>query len=204
MTIRYWCSRRAEPDPGPQRGQRPIDGVVGGQQSVRVADAQQPRDGTTRYQHPPDPCARAVDRDSMQRQEPLRAKELQIAEIDDHSAAMPRLHDIFGEGARVRPVDVAIGADNGYRRHRPPSIEFCSVTPAEWSRSIGSHFGSIRFVEPGWIPVRSTRVAANLLRVFCGGSLQPAPVQRPLCASGATAPTMIQERNVAPVGPEGR
>jgi hypothetical protein len=75
------------------------------------------------------------------------------------------------------------------------------VSPADWSRSIGSHVGSIRFVEPGWIPVRSTRVAANLLTVFCGGALQPAPVQRPLCASGATAPTMIQKRNVAPVGP---
>ena len=137
----------------------------------------------------------------MQRQEPLRAKEFQIAEIDDHSAAITRLHDIFGEGARVRPVDVAVGADNGDRRHRPPSIESCVVSPAEWSRSIGSHVGSIRFVEPGWIPVRSTRVAANLLTVFCGGALQPAPVQRPLCASGATAPTMIQKRNVAPVGP---
>ncbi len=124
----------------------------------------------------------------MQRQEPLRAKEFQIAEIDDHSAAVPRLTDIFGEGARVRPVDVAVGADNGDRRHRPPSIEFCGVSPVEWSRSIGSHFGSIRFVEPGWIPVRSTRVAANLSegllrrRITAGAGLKAALCERRHCA----------------------
>ena len=108
-----------------------------------------------------------------------------------------------------------------------------TLGPSDWS-SLG-----------GFQSVRSTRVAANLLTVFCVGApcvrrrgrlcdrvgsflmfepgvvgsvgerqgrcvsgvdsvVQPGPVQRPLGASGATAPTLIRKRNVAPVGPGGR
>ena len=65
----------------------------------------------------------------MQRRETLGAKEFQTAQIKDQPAATHHVRErVLGEGVCVRPVDIAVGADNGHRRHRPASVQSRCVT----------------------------------------------------------------------------
>ena len=65
----------------------------------------------------------------MQRRETLGAKEFQTAQIKDQPAATHHVRErVLGQGVCVRPVDVAVGADNGHRRHRPASVQSRFVT----------------------------------------------------------------------------
>ena len=89
---------------------------------MRVADSQQSGDRSTSYHRPAYP-PRAQQTETRAAPRNPRAKEFQTAQIKDQPAAMPRVREgVLGEGVCVRPVDVAVGADNGHRRHRPASV----------------------------------------------------------------------------------
>ena len=64
----------------------------------------------------PMPGVRAADGDPVQRRETLGSKEIQAAQIKDQSAATRQMpQGVLGQSVSVGCIDVAVGADDGYR-----------------------------------------------------------------------------------------
>ena len=84
--------------------------------NVWVADPQHPGDRLTGYYCPAYAGARAADGDPVQRRETLGSKEIQAAQIQDQSAATRQMpQGVLGQSVSVGCIDVAVGADDGYR-----------------------------------------------------------------------------------------
>jgi hypothetical protein len=98
-------------------GQRCLEGAGGGQQAMWVADPQHPGDCLTGHYCPAYAGSRAADGDPVQRREALDSKETQAAQIKDQPAATHQMPPrVLGQNVCVGCVDVAVGADDGYRR----------------------------------------------------------------------------------------
>src|SRR5271155_163133 len=78
----WWTVRLALDD-----RHRCLDGACGGEKTPRVADPQHPGDCLTGYYYPTYARVRAADGDPVQRRETLGSKEIQVAQIEDQSAA---------------------------------------------------------------------------------------------------------------------
>ena len=101
-------------------GHRCLDGAGGGKQALWVNDPQHPADCLTGHYCPGYAGARAADGDPVQRRETLGSKEIQAAQIQDQPAATHQMPQrVLGHSVSVGCVNVAVGADDGYRRPQP-------------------------------------------------------------------------------------
>jgi len=97
-------------------GHRCLDPAGGGKQALWVNDPEHSGDCLTGHYCPACASARAADGDPVQRRESLGSKEIQAAQIKDQSAATHQMpQGVLGQSVSVGRIDVALGADDGYR-----------------------------------------------------------------------------------------